>query len=411
MSKTWLEKIKHEGFDPVHLLDEMMAIDSPTDNHAGVQSVLELLAHRLERIGFEIHWKQNPRGSHVSPPLLEARLYPQTQPQDHSTPTKWITLVSHADTVLGLREFGPLQILADGHTGHGAGAIDNKGGLVVALTGLELLHRRHALDRRFGLRFICSPNEEQGSVGFTDYFRELADDSVMALGFEPSLENGSIISSRRGNRWYQIEITGLPAHAGRSKGEHVNAAHEAAFQIAKLHKLNDHKRQVAVNVGHILAGHDRFNITCGFAQVKLDTRFASFEDRDRLHRKIEKVLGSNFVSSVDKKSVCQVNYAICDDCPPFSSSRRSRRIVQGYVDRINRLEDASIRHEMAGGAGDVNYMSSPHNIVIDGLGPVGGAMHTAQEYIQLPSLATRAVALSEFLADCLKPGKGPLDHL
>jgi acetylornithine deacetylase/succinyl-diaminopimelate desuccinylase-like protein len=46
----------------------------------------------------------------------------------------------------------------------------------------------------------------------------------------------------------------------------------------------------------------------------------------------------------------------------------------------------------------VNYLSTAKNFVLDGLGPVGGEMHTAHEFVLIDTLKTRAQALAGFLA-------------
>lgn len=392
---AWTPKLLDLGLDPIRFLEELIAIDSMTSNIEGVNRVQRILADRLKSHGFEIRWIENPRGQETSGLLLDARLAPERASEE----IRWINFVSHADTVLGLEHLGPFEILDDGRTARGAGVIDNKGGLVVALLGIELFlaAQKSRGPRTHGIRFISSPNEESGSIGFNDLFRAYAKDAVMALGFEPALDNGNIIRSRRGNRWYRISVKGIEAHAGRSRGEHINAAHELAIKIAKFHKLNDPKNDIALNIGHIEGGRDRYNVVCGFAEAKLDTRFSTFQGRDELHKQIEKILSKQTVFNRDRSASCEVTFEITDDCPPFSSTRRSRALVQDYVKIVNEIEASGIEAEMAGGAGDVNYMSDRSNIVIDGLGPVGGRMHTEEEFIRLPSLASRALALGRFL--------------
>ena len=87
----------------------------------------------------------------------------------------------------------------------GPGVIDDKGGIVVALEGLKRFLKispgRMVCD-------FCASAEELGSPGFHQLFKKLSGDSAMVLGFEPSLDNGSIIQSRRGNRWYHIKVEG-----------------------------------------------------------------------------------------------------------------------------------------------------------------------------------------------------------
>ena len=374
------------------LLEEMIGIDSQTKDTAGVMRVQRIIARELEEMGFKARFEKNPDPSVGSADILIARLDGEFD--------QHVTLVSHADTVLASDTCGVYKKSSDGRTASGSGAIDNKGGLVVALVGLKSYLSQLRLNGetpRLSLRFVSSPNEEGGSTGFHALFRSCADDSRLVLGFEPALDNGSIVESRRGNRWYQLHIEGQEAHAGRCKGEQINAAHDLSIKISKLHKLNDIEKGIAVNVGQIQAGRDRFNVVCGVATAKIDARFASFESRDKLHRKIEKILLTPFVSSPVTGRDSKSTFTIEDDCPPFSATTESRSLLKFYLKTVEKIEGRTISAEKAGGAGDVNYMSQRGVIVLDGLGPIGGKMHTNDEFVYLPSLSSRATALARFL--------------
>lgn len=371
---------------PIELLKELMAIDSPTRDARGVQRVQMAMERELTSLGFDVRLIPNPITESADLLLAE---------RPGSTP-KFVTLVGHADTVLSHADGGEFRLRSDRVHATGSGVIDDKGGLVIALGGLRSYLKSSR--KPISLRFVCSPNEETGSPGFIDEFRKLAHDSALALGFEPALENGNIVDSRRGNRWYRIEVEGAEAHAGRSKGEHVNAAHELAIKIAQLHKLNALERGVSINVGRLEGGKDAFNITCGSASCKLDARFATFADRDRLHAKISAIVAKSNVRSIDGARTSRASFALSDDCPPFSPAGRSRKWVDAYLLCARKAEGRAISSERAGGAGDVNYMSDPQLATLDGLGALGGSMHTSREFIYLPSLSTRAEALALFLA-------------
>lgn len=381
------------------LLEEMVNIDSTTADVAGVNQIQEIVARELTNMGFEVRLHANPDPEQKSGLLVEA-LY-------SGTTGRFITFISHADTVLGLSSVGAFRKTAD--RAMGSGVIDNKGGLVVALCGLKLMLADLTNDftagnasLKYGLRFVCSPNEEGGSTGFHNLFRSFATDSMMALGFEPALDDGSIIESRRGNRWYNLTITGEEAHAGRCKGEQINAAHDLAIKISKLSKLTDLKLGVSVNVGHISGGRDRYNVVCGSATAKIDARFSSFETRDRLHEKIERILTTSEVSSPITGRASQSSFVIDDDCPPFSATSKSRALLAKYLKAVSQIENRVVLAKSAGGAGDVNHMSKPEVVVIDGLGPIGGNMHTVDEFVTLSSLSTRSQALAQFLEISLK---------
>lgn len=367
----------------VELLKKFSGVDSATLDKAGVDRMQEWVGEILSGLGFSLTTTAGEeRFSHLLVAERKGR-------QD-----RFITLVTHSDTVLG--NFSEFKLDSTGQKAFGSGVIDNKGGLVVGLKGLSrLLAAAHQTE--FGLRFVCSPNEEMGSIGFTETFRKLGQDTVVALGLEPALDNGSIIHQRRGNRWYDIEVTGKEAHAGRSYGEHANAAHDLAAKIYKLGRLTHYKKHISVNVGHMEGGKDRHNIICGKASAKLDVRFPSMDVREKLHKKIEKILKKSREVSVDGRFKTETIFKIVDDCPPFSLTRRSRRMAVKYAGIVSKLENRKIISQAAGGAGDVNYLATKDNFVLDGLGPVGGEMHTSAEFIHTETLKTRADALAGFL--------------
>ena len=190
---------------------------------------------------------------------------------------------------------------------------------------------------------------------------------------------------------------GREAHAGRSKGEHANAAHDLAKKIVALQNLNDPKQERSVNVGYFQGGQDRYNIICGHATAKLDVRFSTLKHRDWLHQRIHAILEQPLEVSVDGKFKTQTTYQIVDDCPPVSPTRKAVKISQAYIAAIQTLEARKIKAEAAGGAGDVNYLSRKGIVVLDGFGAVGGEMHTRREFVEIRTLGTRAVALAHFV--------------
>ncbi|MGE4133776.1 MAG: M20/M25/M40 family metallo-hydrolase [Bdellovibrionales bacterium] len=371
----------------LELLKSLAAVDSQTLKKPGVRAAQEIVAFELESLGFENRWI--PSSDDRFSDLLVAERPGRTD--------KFITLVTHTDTVLDFEH--PFALDLEGARATGSGVIDNKGGVVVGLSALARLLRNYP-ETEYSLRFLCSPNEEMGSIGFTDYFRELGPSSVFAFGLEPALDNGSIVHQRRGNRWYTITWEGREAHAGRSYGQHGNVAHDLAQKIYYLSQLTHYKKHMSVNVGHISAGKDRHNIICGRAQVKLDVRFSTIEQRDYMHRKIEKILAYERDPTLcgEEKIIC--HYDIVDDCPPFSLTRRSKALARKYAALTSQLENRKVFSQPAGGAGDVNYLSTPTNFVLDGLGPVGGGMHTTGEFLDVQTLTTRSQALATFLKWC-----------
>ena len=367
----------------LELLKDLSKIDSATLNRGGVDQAQARVSEVLEGLGFR---QELIRGEDRFSHLIIAERPGRSR--------RFITMITHTDTVLpNYRDF---NFVPEEAKAFGSGVIDNKGGVVVGLSGLSRFLGKFQ-DTEYSLRWICSPNEEMGSIGFTDIFRELGRDTAVAFGLEPALDNGSIIHQRRGNRWYDIEVRGREAHAGRSYGEHANAAHDLALKISSLSSLTNYRKHLSVSVGHVKAGKDRHNIICGHAHAKLDVRFPSMESREQIHRKIEKILAGSYEASTCGRYKTETTWEVVDDCPPFSLTRRSKKLARRMAALVSQLEKRKVYSQPAGGAGDVNYLSTPENFVLDGLGPVGGEMHTEQEFVHSETLKTRSQALAGFL--------------
>lgn len=375
------------------LVDE----SSPTTEAPRVRAAHLHLAQALVELGFSIQWTPDPEGNAAD--LLVA--------EKPGLDSRFITCVSHIDTVLPTEDAGRYrrEVVSGETRARGAGIIDNKGGLAVMIESLRLFFEKNPTPA-LGFRVVSSPDEETGSSSWHSIFRKIGTQSSAALGFEPALDDGSIISSRRGNRWFNIEIEGIEAHAGRCKGEQINAAHESAWLITRLIEaklsLQETFRSppglgISLQVGHIEGGRDRHNVVCGNVRIKLDTRFSTFEERDALHEKIMGILQTPH----EKNSAGQtskISFEIVDDCPPFSISGdgKAETLVGELQKEIQLLEKREISAAKAGGAGDVNHMSRPGLLILDGLGPVGGRMHTVDEFMTLASLETRSLALSNW---------------
>jgi glutamate carboxypeptidase len=369
----------------LEFLEQLVSIDSRSKKIEGVQKVQNLLAQKLEGLGFQLNFYKNP--THESAELLVGILPGTLQGQ--------VAFIGHADTVLGPSSGHQYRLSADGSELLGPGVADNKGGLLVALRGIAQFLDYHVLRPTFV--FVSSPNEELGSLGFHQQFNAIGASSDCVLGFEPALKTGQVLRGRHGNRWYRINIKGRAFHAGRFGEPSVNAAHELAFKITKLSELNCSKRKIKATVGSLKGGTGHFNVVCGEAEFQLDIRFPSLEIRDELHEKILTILNTPHVHCELTGETCQVSYQIEDDCPPMASSLDIDGLTDLYLQSIERVEGAGTTATFTGGAADINYFSTGHNFCLDGLGPIANGMHTVHESLDINSIFTRSRALSLFL--------------
>jgi glutamate carboxypeptidase len=226
---------------------------------------------------------------------------------------------------------------------------------------------------------------------------------MLVLGFEPSLPDGSIIESRRGNRWYLIRVKGKEAHAGRAHQDGINACHELAIQLDRLQRLTDYSRNVTVSIGHMTGGQDKYNIVCGSAEAKIDARFADFKNFEKLQRSIEKTLRTSYVKSFSTHEPSLISFEVITESPPLPLTPKSKHYADIYRKIVEKIEGRPIHSSASGGTADVNYLSdaTSQTPILDGFGPVGGDLHTENEYIDLESLETRSKSFAQFLASVM----------
>ncbi|MEN9723126.1 MAG: hypothetical protein RJB38_1112 [Pseudomonadota bacterium] len=374
----------------LELLETYCRISSATSDEPGLRAAQTFLAELLHEIGFTTQWIA-PASSEVlsSAPLLLGRRW-----LSDNAPT--VVFVSHTDTLDGAG-FHESRFAYDSEKKHliGQGVLDDKASQFVALRGIAQALSEGTARQNF--IFLASPSEEIGSPGFHEFYRQLSHEADLVLGFEPALEGQHLITRRRGNRWYSVAIEGREAHSGRAHRFGVNAAHELAYLVTGLDQLTSYEQDVTVNIGEITTSSHLHNVVCGKAEAKIDTRFSSLSDRDRLHHSILKLFDQRHLRSEVDGKTCEIRWKIDDDCPPLEESPSSGRWGACYAQEVSAIENRPIETRSSGGGADVSHFYRPELTIIDGLGACGANMHRSDESVVIDSLWSRSLALSRFL--------------
>lgn len=378
----YLQELEYD----LEFLKKIVSIPSPSKNAEAVNAVQECLALELQKLGFEIHWVR-PQGREGASLLHAIK---------KGVSERAISFVGHADTVLAPNSHFNYQYDADKMRITGPGVADDKGGLCVALRGIRE-YLAHNPTHFYQLHFISSPNEEVGSLGFHHFYHEQGKISDYVLGFEPALFDGSLVSGRNGNAWYRLSVKGKSAHAGRFGEVAINAAHELSRIIYHLHDLNDIANKVKVNVGTITGGSGHFNVVCGEASALIDMRFPDRSTRKILHERFCELTDQAQLACFESGELAQISFEIEDDCPALPTTNQGLALAQLFKDELAHTESTPVESSHTGGAADVNYFVSADNAIVDGLGPIGGGLHTVHEYVELPSIYTRSEALKKVL--------------
>ncbi|NOT81019.1 MAG: M20/M25/M40 family metallo-hydrolase [Bacteriovoracaceae bacterium] len=120
---------------------------------------------------------------------------------------------------------------------------------------------------------------------------------------------------------------------------------------------------------------------------------------NRINAKIEKILKTTEVKSIKDGTGTKIEYTFPVEMPPFSITKKSEEMVKKYLKIVEAIEGRKIKAILTGGGADLNFMANPNSLMLDGMGPVGGNYHTADEYIEVDTIHTRIASLTKFLLD------------
>lgn len=373
---------------PDYLADlaDLVALDSGSYSPAGVNRVADWVEQRLDRIGFTTERipTRLPDGRPCGDVLI-GRLAGTLPAADGGAR---IVLVGHMDTVFEDGTAAARPFRTDGHLAHGPGVSDDKGGLLAGITAADLLVRqgRTAFAE---LIVLATPDEEIGSPASRPITERVAAGADYALALECARENGDLVVERKGVADLLVTVTGRAAHAGIEPERGANAALAAAHLVVALQALNGRWPGVTLNVGVVRAG-TRTNIVCPEAELHIEVRATTTAG---LHTAIAGIREAS-ARTVVEGTTARVDQL--DLCPPMENTPAAQAVLALAREAAAEL-GLDIDGASTGGVGDANLTSGLGIPTLDGLGPVGGADHTPQEWLDVASVPGRITLLASLI--------------
>jgi len=360
----------------LNLTQNLVKIESPSDDKEAVDACMALAAARAKELGgrIKLH-RQRECGN-----TLEARFGPR-----RPSAGKPVLLLGHLDTVwpLGTLKCMPCRLRA-GRL-HGPGVLDMKAGVAMALTALEMLAETELLQREIVL--LLNGDEEIGSPASRPITERVAAACGAVYVLEPA-HGLACKTARKGTGNWRIEVRGVAAHAGLDFEKGANAIRELARAVETVSGWTDLKRGLTVNVG-VAGGGSKSNVVPAEAWAEVDVRIARKADGARIERRFAGL------KPADKRCALTVTGGI--NRPPME---RTRGTVQLYrkaralaVEMGFAVDEAAV-----GGASDGNFTSALGIPTLDGMGAVGEGAHAAHESIVVEHLAPRTALLAGMLA-------------
>jgi glutamate carboxypeptidase len=295
------------------------------------------------------------------------------------TGTRRVLLVGHLDTVIAHEEHRSLT--RDGDRLIGSGAIDMKGGDVLALGVLRALVGRRDAFAEAALLLVC--DEEWRAGPFVHVARFAHFDACLCFEggqlAEDALE--AVVVRRKAAGTLNVVAHGRSAHSGSAPDKGVNALlalASAAQAIAARHDPHGPQRLTAVPT--VLHCGDAFNVVPGTGELVCDLRADRLESFAEVLAAVPEELGG-----------ARMVATLVREWPGMDA----RVATAPLLERASVALGRPIIGAGRGGASDASHFAATIPLTVDGLGPRGGGAHAPHEYLLASSVRPRAeVALA-----------------
>ncbi len=291
-----------------------------------------------------------------------------------------LVLVGHMDTVFPLESSFNFYREDETHA-YGPGVCDMKGGLVTAVFLLKALNSQRLLEK-IPIVLICNSDEETGSRHSAELIRSYGRKGLCGLVFECGGTEGEVVTGRKGKSGYHLDIYGKSGHAAFTQelGK-TSAVLELAHKTIHLEELNDPDKEIVVNVG-LVAGGSAANVVAERATAEIDTRYVTSEDGEICRKRVEEIASRSTVKGTTSTISATHNRV------PMKQTEQNRALYRLFKQQADFL-GLPLRSELRSGVSDANTLSECGIPVLDGLGPIGGLDHSADEYMIKASLVQR----------------------
>jgi glutamate carboxypeptidase len=379
------------GDDFVRDLQEAVAIDSATENLAGVRQLGDVFSRQLTALGFESRFVELPASTGRAGHLIA---------EHRGTKGKRLLLIGHLDTI-----YPGANYSREGDTVHGAGTGDMKGGDVVLIHALRALKDAGALADTQIIVIMTGDEEAPGSP-LEVVRRDLLDAakrSDVALAFESAVGNTGTVA-RRGSISWVLEVQGATGHssgmfsAAMGSGSVFEMARILSGFYAELRKLDG----VTCNPALVAGGAEgdltrtggkvagKSNIIPQRTIVRGDLRTVSAEQLAEAQAKMQEIVKQSLPRT-------SATLTFSEGYPAMPPSPANYALL-GQLNQVSRdlgFGEMTAFDPRGRGAGDVAFVSPPLP-ALDGLGLGGKGEHTRNESSELgpaPELVKRAAVL------------------
>lgn len=375
--------------EQLSLLEKLVNINSGTTNTAGVHQIGELLRPQFEKLGFKVHWVEEPANMGRAGTLIA--VHPGNK-------GKKLLLIGHLDTVFPLTSSFQ-HFKQTGNFATGPGVIDDKGGDVVILYALKALYDANALTDA-NITVVLTGDEEDSGKPTSISRKPLIDaakNSDIALDFEWAITPDTATIARRGITNWMLTTEGNEAHSSEIFQEKAGfgAIYELTRILDTMRVQLANEKYLSFSPGLILGGttvnYDKTNsqgtafgkgnVIAKTAMSKGDLRFLTEEQKINAEKKISAIVNSHL-------PVTKASITFQDGIPAMPPTTANLELLKKYSQASIKLGYGAVNQLDPGsrGAGDISHIASLVLASLAGLGPVGTGAHSDKETLDIHSL-------------------------
>ena len=367
---------EHEA-ETTALLRQLVELESPTRDPAAAGACARMIAQEFARRRARITLHPLP----ACGAFVEAR-FSTTRSQAAA-----IMLLGHYDTVWDVGTLARRPWREDDGRAYGPGVFDMKGGIAVMIAALDALIGVHeALPRPVVV--ALSGDEEIGSPSSRSIIESLAKECAAVLVLEPA-QGTAVKTARKGVGGFNVQVTGVAAHAGLDFTKGQNAILELARQVGQISAFTNLERGLTVSVGLIAGGSSAVNVVPAHAEANFDVRIQRLHDGPEIEQKFHSLQPFN--------PKCQLQVTGGINRPPLERTGAVAALYEKARDLAAEL-GFELDEAAVGGGSDGNLTNALGIPTLDGLGAVGEGAHADNESVIVEWLPKRAALLAGLIA-------------
>ncbi|NIP61959.1 MAG: M20/M25/M40 family metallo-hydrolase [Nitrosopumilaceae archaeon] len=356
------------------LLEQVVNINSSTQNIEEINRLGKFLSNQLEHLGFK------------------TQRYPEFDVGDflyfrnHDEERNDILLLSHIDTLYSNHDFSPYYKLENKL--YGSGIAESKGGIVTMISALKSLRFSRRL-RKIKIGILFTTDESLGGRYSKKLVKEVSDKSNYVVELKWGTIDGGITVSCSGVTEYHIDMS------------HVRGPHETikdvipdmCKRVVNWKKISREEEDARITITEFQA-RTSFGKAPDYGRLTLESRFKTKEQGDMFDEKIRKI------AKRPDKARLDVHVQKRATRPPVVETEKTKKFYEMINDIAKRM-DIKLKPIHRYPSSDLSYVS--YEIpMLGGVGPVGGDIRSSNEYILRDSLIDRAALLAVTLDKCSK---------